>query len=148
MTEAGTPASRVRMHLEHSVVAREDLLLERDRELGLLGWLLSEAAAGRAHLAVIEGPAGIGKTRLVSEARRNAVDTGFKVLAAQGALLEPDFPFGVVRQLFEADVVKEGAQAWRGQPSLPARFLSRSAVGSQPRPSLSLRFRPCIACIG
>src|SRR4051794_14654475 len=49
-------------------------------------------------LVTVEGPAGIGKTGLLQHARAAA---GVPVLAAHGAELEADFPFGVVRQLFE-----------------------------------------------
>jgi len=41
------------------------LLLERDAELARLGGLLDQARAGRGQVAAIEGPAGIGKTRLL-----------------------------------------------------------------------------------
>src|SRR6185436_1310033 len=38
-------------------------LVERDAELTLLGRLAAEAAAGAGRTALIEGPAGLGKTR-------------------------------------------------------------------------------------
>ena len=53
-------------------------------------------------MVVIEGPAGIGKTSLLAEARRRATEQEMSVLSAQGAVLERDFGFGIVRQLFEA----------------------------------------------
>ena len=49
---------------------------------------------------VVEGAAGIGKTRLVAEARRRAESTGMRTLSARGSELERAFAFGVVRQLF------------------------------------------------
>ena len=56
-------------------------LLERDRELASLEALIDDAAGGAARLALVEGPAGIGKTRLVGEARRLGAEAGFRVLA-------------------------------------------------------------------
>jgi DNA-binding CsgD family transcriptional regulator len=50
---------------------------------------------------VIEGPPGIGKTRLIAELRAGAGAEGLNVLSAQGSDLEREFPFGVVRQLYE-----------------------------------------------
>src|SRR5262249_36760759 len=50
-------------------------------------------------VVVVEGAAGIGKTRLLSEARSLA--SGFEVLSARAGELEGDFAFGIVRQLFE-----------------------------------------------
>ena len=76
-------------------------LLERDRELTSLDGLVEEAAAGDAHLLLVEGAAGIGKTRLVSEARRRAEAAGMRAVTARGSELEREFAFGVVRQLFE-----------------------------------------------
>jgi DNA-binding CsgD family transcriptional regulator len=84
-------------------------LLERENEVASLGALVRDAASGTARLALVEGPAGIGKTRLVAEARRDAADAGLRVLSARGGELEREFPFGVVRQLFEPAPVLEGA---------------------------------------
>jgi DNA-binding CsgD family transcriptional regulator len=85
-------------------------LLERERELAELDALVLDAKAGEARLALIEGPAGIGKTQLVGELRRRAEAAGLRVLSARGSELEREFPFGVVRQLFEP-VLDEGAFA-------------------------------------
>jgi DNA-binding CsgD family transcriptional regulator len=82
-------------------VGADGNLLERDGELASLESLIDDAAAGRARLALVEGPAGIGKTSLMLEARRRAGEAGMRALAARGSELERQFPFGVVRQLFE-----------------------------------------------
>jgi tetratricopeptide (TPR) repeat protein len=50
---------------------------------------------------LIEGGAGMGKTRLVAEARALAGEAEFQVLVARPAELEQEFAYGVVRQLFE-----------------------------------------------
>jgi ATP/maltotriose-dependent transcriptional regulator MalT len=52
--------------LEPQVV---DQLLERERELGALTALASRASAGAGQLAIVRGPAGCGKTRLLAAAR-------------------------------------------------------------------------------
>ena len=54
---------------------------------------------------LIEGPPGIGKTRLLGAARALADDR--RVLSARGSELERDFPFAVVRQLLEPVVREE-----------------------------------------
>ena len=118
------------MRSDPLVGGREGPLLERDRELELLGGVIGDAAAGRACLVLIEGPAGIGKTRLISEARRHAADAGFRVLVARGALLERDFPFGVVRQLFEGEVVNGEAQPLAGAAE-PARAVFEPIGGEE-----------------
>jgi DNA-binding CsgD family transcriptional regulator len=75
--------------------------LERDDELALLDHLLADARAGRGAVAVLEGPAGRGKTTLLRELRRRATDGGLLTLSSVGAELERDFPYGIVRQLLE-----------------------------------------------
>jgi DNA-binding SARP family transcriptional activator/tetratricopeptide (TPR) repeat protein len=81
-------------------------LVERDRELAALTAALDRATAGGGGVVVIEGPAGVGKTRLLSELRATAEARGARVLAARSGELERDFAFGVVRQLFEAEVAR------------------------------------------
>ena len=80
-------------------------LLERDAVLARIDQRVSDAIAGDGSLLVLEGPAGIGKTRLVMAAGRRGRELGLQVLSARGSELERDFAYGVVRQLFEAPVV-------------------------------------------
>ena len=81
--------------------ARSDVLVERERLLDQIDEVVRRASEGDARMLLVEGQAGIGKTRLAAEARRRAAEAGMTVLAARGSELERDFPFGVVRQLFE-----------------------------------------------
>ena len=76
-------------------------LLERQGELARIDRLLAAARAGRGGVLVITGPAGIGKTVLVTEAGERASRAGMRVLAGRGGELEGGFSFGVARQLFE-----------------------------------------------
>ncbi len=76
-------------------------LVERERELDALTALLDGLEAGRSRAALIEGPAGIGKSRLLAEVRQAARARGIPSLGARGSELEREFPFGVVRQLIE-----------------------------------------------
>src|SRR5215470_14398957 len=76
-------------------------LLERGGELARVDRLLTEARAGRGGVVVITGPAGIGKTALLSDAEERAGRAGMRVLAGRGGELEGGFSFGVARQLFE-----------------------------------------------
>src|SRR4051812_26181554 len=76
-------------------------LLERDAELRRIARALERAGDGRGGALIVGGPAGIGKSALLAEARAAAEGGGAVVLRARGAELEREFGFGVVRQLFE-----------------------------------------------
>jgi AAA ATPase domain len=76
-------------------------LLEREHELGVLDALLGAGADDAVRIAVIEGPAGIGKSRLIAALCERASDSGARVLSSRASELERAFPFGIVRQLFE-----------------------------------------------
>ncbi|NHC45689.1 BTAD domain-containing putative transcriptional regulator [Motilibacter aurantiacus] len=97
---ASWPPGQLPGSARRSASPREQLI-ERGRELALLDAALDDVLDGAGRLVVLEGPAGIGKTRLLTEARRRAADRGACVLLARGSELEREFAFGVARQLFE-----------------------------------------------
>jgi DNA-binding CsgD family transcriptional regulator/tetratricopeptide (TPR) repeat protein len=76
-------------------------LLEREPELETLRPVLEAAHEGGGRLVVVEGPPGIGKTRLLATARALAADAGLEALWGRGGEFEHEFPYGVARQLFE-----------------------------------------------
>ncbi|WP_354699734.1 hypothetical protein DSM112329_05459 [Paraconexibacter sp. AEG42_29] len=79
-------------------------LLDREGPRRLLGDAFAGALDGRGSVVVVRGPAGIGKTALLTEARADAEEQGLRVLGARGAELERSFTFGVVRTLLEPPV--------------------------------------------
>jgi class 3 adenylate cyclase/DNA-binding CsgD family transcriptional regulator len=76
-------------------------LLEREAELAAIQAFVESARSGVGRLLAIEARPGMGKTRLVTEARAVAAAAGFDVLGARGGELEHEFAYGIVRQLFE-----------------------------------------------
>jgi len=76
-------------------------LLEREHEVERVRSVLQEVARQAGGVLLIEGAAGIGKSRLVEGARVRASELGIRVLSARATELEQGFPFGVMRQLFE-----------------------------------------------
>jgi predicted ATPase len=76
-------------------------LLEREAELTAITSAIDGARRGAGGVVLVEGVAGIGKTALLAEAQAQARTRGMSLLAATGGELERDFPYGVVRQLFE-----------------------------------------------
>jgi DNA-binding CsgD family transcriptional regulator len=73
--------------------------LERETELDCIAAALDGAAAGAGCLVVIEGPAGIGKTRLLADARALAGVRGFGSLRAVADELESAMGWAIVGQL-------------------------------------------------
>jgi DNA-binding CsgD family transcriptional regulator len=96
-------------------------LLERAPELDVLDGLTERVRSGHPAVALIEGPAGIGKSRLLLATRERARATGFRALTARGSDLERGLPFGVVRQLFEPALVDPGHhERWLAGPASAA----------------------------
>src|SRR5689334_2434181 len=77
------------------------VLLDRDAELAALGSAIDSARAGTGALLLVEGPAGIGKTALLTAAREHATEHGMRVLHGRGAEFEHEYAFAVVRQCLE-----------------------------------------------
>jgi hypothetical protein len=89
-----------------NVAASTGALLERSDELARIESALADARMGRGRFVVVEGPAGIGKTALLTEARTAAAEGGMRVLRSRATKMETNFAFGVVRQLFEPPLVE------------------------------------------
>ena len=79
-------------------------LIERGEELALLDAVLEAARSGAGATLLIEGPGGIGKTRLLAATRERGRLRGMTVLHARGSPLESAYPMGVVRQCLEPAV--------------------------------------------
>jgi DNA-binding CsgD family transcriptional regulator len=99
-------------------------LRERERELGAVRDGLDRARAGEGTLLLVEGPAGVGKTELVREARGESVRAGMVPLEARGSELEQPFAFGTVLQLLEPMIgeASGGADLFAGAAGPAARL--------------------------
>src|SRR4051812_28893152 len=76
-----------------------DVLIERDSELRVLGDVVEAAASGHGGAVLIEGEAGIGKTRLLRLARARAQAAGGRVLYAIADEFEANVPLAGAREL-------------------------------------------------
>ena len=92
-------------------MARGGGLLERRSELERLERLVDRAAKGDGGCVLVEGVAGIGKTRLLDALRTRATASGFQVAWARSDELERELPWGVARQLFEPLVSDDESRA-------------------------------------
>src|SRR5215471_18204237 len=108
------------------------LLLEREVQVAALRALADAARSGGGRFVVIEGSAGIGKTRLLAEARAIAGPAGMRVLAARGGELEGGFAYGIVRQLFEPLLAAVSPELRVDLLSGPAALIAPLVGASQP----------------
>lgn len=95
-------------------------LLEREQEVEDIREALHEAGRREGRALIVEAPPGMGKSRLLEEARALAPELGLRVLHARATQLEQGFPFGVMRQLFERQLleVDEGErERWLAGPA-------------------------------
>ncbi len=84
-------------------------VLERDTETTTLGKLINRAASGSGSLVAIEGPAGIGKTRLLAHVRQLATNSGWRVLDTRCTPMSNTIGFCVLRDWFGTLAHRAGA---------------------------------------
>jgi DNA-binding CsgD family transcriptional regulator len=89
--------------------ARAARLVGREVEMGALRAALDRARDGDLAIVVVEGEAGIGKSRLVAEALAGA--GGFTILRGAGDELEHDRPFAPLVSALDLDVASPDADA-------------------------------------
>jgi DNA-binding CsgD family transcriptional regulator len=113
---------------------REELL-ERQSELDALSELLDLALAGHGSVALIHGPAGIGKSRVLDAFAAEASVRGVGVLRARGDELVMDSSFATVRELFWPALGDAGDAVFGGAARLAAPVFGReSESGDTPEP--------------
>jgi tetratricopeptide (TPR) repeat protein len=77
-------------------VRHTDLLVGREQELNALCSCLTEALGGHGTLVVLEGEAGVGKTRLAVGVLQVAADTQATVISATCQAIEKNLPFAAL----------------------------------------------------
>jgi len=104
-------------------------LIERAEPLEALAHLIARAEGGEGALVVLEGPAGIGKTRLLREARHASAAGASEFLEAGAAELERGYALAVVLRLLEQRIAKatpaERDDLFRGPAGLARGLLAR-----------------------
>ena len=103
-------------------------LLDRGAEVAAIAAAIESACSRSGSALLVEGPAGIGKTRLLTHACEQAAQAGMTVLTARAAEFEDGYAWGVVRQLFEAEIRADGGpQLADDAMALAALALTRDA---------------------
>jgi DNA-binding CsgD family transcriptional regulator len=122
--------------MEEPALAQPAPLLEREPQVERVRAALEATGRQAGGTLVIEGAAGMGKSRLLDEARALAPDIGVGVLAARATELEQGFPFGIVRQLFERSLTEADAadrDRWLSGAAALASDVLIGAPSSLPR---------------
>lgn len=78
----------------------ESQLIGREAELGVFAQLLDQVKEGQNRLLLLEGEAGIGKSRLVQEVIAILGQQGMPVLVGEGQSLEQQTPYRAWRDIF------------------------------------------------
>jgi DNA-binding CsgD family transcriptional regulator/tetratricopeptide (TPR) repeat protein len=86
-------------------------VLERAADLDQVRQLLVGLPKSGGRTVLVEGEAGIGKTRLIEEIKVIAEERSMLILSASGSEMETKFPFGIVRQLFGFHLARTAAHA-------------------------------------
>jgi hypothetical protein len=121
----------------------------REKERIALARAIADAKGGRGETWLVEGPAGIGKTRLVRWLEEEAVKSGFRVLWGY-CLKESNLPFFPFQQIFRRSSSSTAAPAMVApdegsvvlplltlfEDERPSRLLERVAAISATNPSL------------
>jgi predicted ATPase len=119
-------------------------LLDRDGELATLAAVLTSACRGRGGIVLLEGAAGVGKTALMGATASLARERGMQIFSAQGGELEQEYPFGLIRQLYEpllaAAEPDRRQRLWKERLALR---LSSSEPAMASRPSTPPASVPC-----
>ena len=87
-----------------------DELVERDVELSAVTAVVEQAAGAAGGVLLVEGAAGVGKTRLLEALVQLADSRALLVLRARGGELEQSFPFGIAAQLLGRTVAALAAE--------------------------------------
>src|SRR5215831_2130515 len=111
-------------------------LVGREDELAVLDRLVGDAVAGQGRVVVIDGEAGIGKSRLVAEAVGDLPRRGATLLTSVGEPLELHRPFGLI-----ADCLQIGRNGPDAARRAIARYLDADGLGRAGDPGPDVRFK-------
>ncbi|HEV2726915.1 MAG TPA: AAA family ATPase, partial [Solirubrobacterales bacterium] len=121
---ASPPQTEERGSLEEHSLPLDEPLVGREEEWGSL-LRAYEAAARGSHVVVLEGEAGIGKTRLAEEFQAYAARRGSVTVAARCYQGEMDLAYGPFVEGLSAAILREGVAARLG--GVPAHFAAEAA---------------------
>lgn len=110
------------------------ILIDRVNDLATLQELIDQAKSGRGQVALLSGEAGIGKSRLVAEAKASAAAQDFLLL--QGNCFQPDIssPYAPLLDLLRYSAARQLAAAVTSELAPFARELHQLLPDVVPLP--------------
>ncbi|WP_096059133.1 ATP-binding protein [Carbonactinospora thermoautotrophica] len=117
---------------------RAPRLVGRAHELAALRRMLGEARSGASSVVCLEGTPGIGKTALLRAAVAMARESDFTVVTAQASAIERDFPFAVVRQLFEPVIARASSAERMALLTGSAVHATQALTAEPPAPGIQV----------
>jgi len=124
-------ALRDRLLAEHDVVVpRDDALVGRQHELSIIDGALLDAAAGRSRALIIVGPAGAGKTALLTAMTDRAKELNLRVGHGTSAPVEGAWPYAPVVEAL-ADVCRRHPTLLDGLPDRHREEIDRALAGAE-----------------
>jgi DNA-binding CsgD family transcriptional regulator len=115
-------------------------LLEREAELSALDRALADATEGRGSVVAVEGPPGIGKSRLVAACGALAQQRGMYSISVRSTELERSYPYGIVRQTADSVALdkteEERAALFTGAARLALPILDPGSADEGDSPEL------------
>ena len=109
-------------------------MLDRESELEVIRTAITTVSTGSGSALIVEGVAGIGKTRLLAQGGALGERAGLRILRASCGEFEATYPWGMVRQVFDCIVRDDSGGPRRflrdaGRLALPALGLAVAAGG-------------------
>ena len=110
-------------------------MLDRESELEVIRTAIATVSTGSGSALIVEGVAGIGKTRLLAQGCALGEQAGLRILRASCGEFEAAYPWGMVRQVFDCIVRDDSVGGPRrfvrdaGRLALPALGLGVAAGG-------------------
>ena len=108
--------------------------IERTREISALETALDRADRGSGSLVMIEGPPGIGKSRLLAHVSELATGAGIRAPLTRGSSLDSGIPFGIAHHLFSplvAELSEQERDSALSGAAAPAEALFGGAIGDE-----------------
>ena len=110
-------------------------VIGRTAELNALHWLLARAKSGQGQVVLLSGEAGIGKSRLVAEAKTYATAQGFLLLQGQCFPTDRSCPYAPLLELLRAHLATTSPEQVATEMGSLASALSPLLPDLLPRPS-------------